>query len=97
MKTFIQWLIDYEDDFEGMTKQEIIETIKEVQVEKIVEVEKPNDKTLLLQETLQTLKKELSLKNTRIEDLEEKNKQLESNKNSQGAVYLKGSNLNEMM
>ena len=76
---------------------EIIETIKEVQVEKIVEVEKPNDKTLLLQETLQTLKKELSLKNTRIEDLEEKNKQLESNKISQGAVYLKGSNLNEMM
>ena len=76
---------------------EIIETIKEVQVEKIVEVEKPNDKTLLLQETLQTLKKELSLKNSRIEDLEEKNKQLESNKISQGAVYLKGSNLNEMM
>ena len=27
----------------------------------------------------------------------EKNKQLESNKISQGAVYLKGSNLNEMM
>ena len=76
---------------------EIIETIKEVQVEKIVEVEKSNDKTLLLQETLQKLKKELSLKNTRIEDLEEKNKQLESNKISQGAVYLKGSNLNEMM
>jgi hypothetical protein len=76
---------------------EIIETIKEVQVEKIVEVEKPNDKTLLLQETLQTLKKELSLKNSRIEELEEKNKRLESNKISQGAVYLKGSNLNEMM
>jgi hypothetical protein len=71
--------------------------IKEVIVEKIVEVEKSNDKTLLLQETLQKLKKELSLKNTRIEDLEEKNKQLESNKISQGAVYLKGSNLNEMM
>jgi hypothetical protein len=31
MKTFIQWLIDYEDDFEGMTKEEIIETIKETQ------------------------------------------------------------------
>ena len=29
--------------------------------------------------------------------LDEKNKQLESNKISQGAVYLKGSNLNEMM
>ena len=76
---------------------ETVEIIKEVQVEKIVEVEKSNDKTLLLQETLQKLKKELSLKNTRIEDLEEKNKQLESNKISQGAVYLKGSNLNEMM
>jgi hypothetical protein len=71
--------------------------IKEVVIEKIVEVEKPNDKTLLLQETLQTLKKELSLKNSRIEELEEKNKLLESNKISQGAVYLKGSNLNEMM
>ena len=66
-------------------------------VEKIVEVEKPNDKVLLLQETLQALKKELSLKNSRIEELEEKNKLLESNKISQGAVYLKGSNLNEMM
>ena len=77
----------------------IVEKIIEVEkiVEKIVEVEKPNNKTLLLQETLQTLKKELSLKNSRIEELEEKNKQLESNKINQGAVYLKGSNLNEMM
>jgi hypothetical protein len=75
----------------------ILEKIIEVEkiVEKIVEVEKPNDKTLLLQETLQTLKKELSLKNTRIDDLEKINKQLESNKISQGAVYLKGSNINE--
>jgi peptidoglycan hydrolase CwlO-like protein len=71
--------------------------IKEVPVEKIVEVEKPNDKVLLLQETLQTLKKELSLKNTKIEELENKNKQLESNITNQKAVYLKGSNLNETM
>ena len=72
---------------------EIIETIKEV----MVEVEKSNDKTLLLQETLQKLRKELSLKNTRIEDLENINKQLESIKVSQGAVYMKGSNINETM
>jgi len=72
---------------------EIIETIKEV----IVEVEKSNDKILLLQETLQKLRKELSLKNTRIEDLEKINKQLESIKVSQGAVYMKGSNINETM
>ena len=71
----------------------IVEVIKEV----IVEVEKSNDKTLLLQETLQKLRKELSLKNTRIEDLEKINKQLESVKVSQGAVFMKGSNLNETM
>jgi hypothetical protein len=74
---------------------EIIETIKEVQVEKIVEVEKPNDKVLLLQETLQTLKKELSLKNTKIEELEKINKQLELSNMERGAVYMKGSNLTE--
>ena len=72
---------------------EIIETIKEV----MVEVEKSNDKTLLLQETLQKLRKELSLKNTRIEDLEKINKQLESIRVEQGAVYLKGSNISETM
>ena len=71
----------------------IVEVIKEV----IVEVEKSNDKTLLLQETLHKLRKELSLKNTRIEDLEKINKQLESVKVSQGAVFMKGSNLNETM
>jgi hypothetical protein len=88
---------------------EIVETIKEievikevpiekiVEVEKVVEVEKSNDKTLLLQETLQKLRKELSLKNTRIEDLENINKQLESMKVSQGAVFLKGSNISETM
>jgi hypothetical protein len=44
-------------------------------VERIVEVEKPNDKVKLLQETLQKLRKELSLKNARIEELEKINKQ----------------------
>jgi len=68
---------------------EIIETIKEVQVEK------PNDKVLLLQETLQKLRKELSLKNTRIEELEKINKQLELSNMERGAVYMKGSNLTE--
>ncbi len=83
------------DKPEPIIIEKIVEVIKEV--EKIVEVEKSNDKTLLLQETLQKLRKELSLKNTRIEDLEKINKQLESIKVSQGAVFMKGSNLNEMM
>jgi hypothetical protein len=77
--------------------EKIVEVNKIVEVEKVIEVEKSNDKTLLLQETLQKLRKELSLKNTRIEDLEKINKQLESIKVSQGAVFMKGSNLNEMM
>ena len=78
-------------------KPEPIIVEKIVEVEKIGEIEKPNDKVLLLQETLQTLKKELSLKNTKIEELENKNKQLESIAVNQKAVYLKGSNLNETM
>lgn len=85
------------DKPEPIIVEKIVEVIKEVPVEKIVEVEKPNDKVLLLQQTLQTLKKELSLKDTRIEELENKNKQLESNITNQKAVYLKGSNLNETM
>ena len=66
-------------------------------VEKIGDEPEPNDKVKLLQETLQKLRKELSLKNKRIEDLENINKQLESIKVSQGAVYMKGSNINETM
>lgn len=85
------------DKPEPIIIEKIVEVIKEVPVETIIEVEKPNDKVLLLQETLQKLKKELSLKNTRIEDLEKINKQLESIKVEQGAVYLKGSNINETM
>jgi hypothetical protein len=89
------------DKPEPIIVEKIVEVIKEVPVEtiveRIVEVEKPNDKTLLLQETLQKLRKELSLKNTRIEDLENINKQLESIKVSKGAVYMKGSNINETM
>jgi hypothetical protein len=61
-------------------KEVIKEVIKEVRVEvpvpnidKIGDKSEPNDKTLLLQETLQKLRKELSLKNLRIEELE-KNK-----------------------
>ena len=80
-------------------KEVPVEIIKEkiVNVVQEVQVEKPNDKVLLLQETLQKLRKELTEKNSRIKELEEINKQLESIKVSQGAVYLKGSNINETL
>ena len=81
-------------------KEKIINVIQEVPVpniDKIGDEPKSNDKVLLLQETLQKLRKELTEKNSRITELEEINKQLESIKVSQGAVFLKGSNLNETM
>jgi hypothetical protein len=82
---------------------EIIEIIKEVLMdkiviqEKIVEVDKSNDKSKLLEVTLQNLRKELSLKNETIKDLENKNKQLESVNIDRGAVYMKGSNITQNM
>jgi hypothetical protein len=86
-------------------KEVPVEIIKEVEIVKYVDrevikevpVDKPNDKVLLLQETLQKLRKELTEKNSRITELEEINKQLESIKVSQGAVYLKGSNINKTL
>jgi hypothetical protein len=81
-------------------KEKIVNVIQEVPVPIIDEIRdkpEPNDKAKLLQETLQKLRKELSLKNERIEELEQINKQLESVRVEQGAVYLKGSNIRETM
>jgi hypothetical protein len=80
-------------------KEKIVNVIQEVvpNIEKIGDEPKSNDKVLLLQETLQKLRKELTDKNSRITELEEINKRLESIKVSEGAVYLKGSNIKEMM
>lgn len=70
------------------------ENIKVVEVEKEVVVD--NSKQKMLESTLQNLRKELTLKNSIIDELETKNKLLESN-NQRPAVYLKGSNLSEKM
>jgi len=67
-----------------------VEVIKEVEIIKEVE---NNDKLKMMGETLQKLRKELSLKDKKIEELETINKQIESIKVSQGAVFLKGSNI----
>jgi len=71
------------------------ENIKVVEVEKEVVVD--NSKQKMLESTLQNLRKELTLKNSIIDELETKNKQLESQNNHTPAVYLKGSNLSEKM
>jgi len=74
------------------TRVEIpVEVIKEVIVEKKI----VDDKSKMLQETLQSLRKELNLKNEKIKQLEQSLKDLESLATSKGAVFLKNSNLNE--
>jgi hypothetical protein len=80
-------------------KEKIVNVIQEVvpNIDKIGDEPKSNDKVLLLQETLQKLRKELTDKNSRITELEEINKRLESIKVSEGAVYLKGSNINKTL
>jgi len=72
------------------------EIIKEVEkiVEVIKEVEKPNDRVEMLQETLISLRKELQTKNERIKELEKINRDLENLSSNKGAVFLRGSNLN---
>lgn len=62
---------------------------------KEVVVETPNDKAKLLEGTLQNLRKELSLKNNKITELEGKIKQLELANKNVNAIYLKGSNLTQ--
>jgi hypothetical protein len=68
-------------------------------IEKIVEVIKEVDvsgsKVLMLQETLNKLRKELTDKNTRITELEGTIKKLEQTNINQGAVFMKGSNLTQ--
>ena len=73
-----------------------VEIIKEVEkiVEVIKEVEKPNDRVEMLQETLISLRKELQTKNERIKELEKINRDLENLSSQKGAVFLRGSNLN---
>jgi chromosome segregation ATPase len=73
-----------------------VEITKEVEV--IKEVEIPNDKMGMLQETLQVLRKELQTKNERIKELEKINRDLENiNTPAQGATYLRGSNINNRL
>jgi len=81
-------------------KEKIVNVVQEVPVpniDKIGDKPEPNDKMKLLQETLQKLRKELTEKNSRITELEEINKRLETVRAEQGAIYLKGSNLNKTM
>jgi predicted RNase H-like nuclease (RuvC/YqgF family) len=53
-----------------------------------------NNKINMLQDTLQNLRNDLSLKNDKINELEKINQELQKTANLQNAIYMKGSNLN---
>jgi hypothetical protein len=74
-----------------------IEIIKEVikEIEVIKEVEKPNEKMGMLQDTLMKLRREMGDKDKTITDLNNKIEQLEKLVSNTGAVYMKGSNLSQ--
>ena len=77
-------------------EKEIVKTVyieKEVPIEKIVEL--PNEKMGMLQETLMKLRREIGDKDKVISELNNKIEQLEKLVSNTGAVYMKGSNLNQ--
>ena len=87
---------EMENNFQN-EKNEIIE-----KYENLLKLEKENvkltedtSKIKMIQETLVKLRSELKDKNDRILELEKINKQLESRNNPTGAVYMRGSNINE--
>ena len=53
-----------------------------------------NNKLNMLQNTLQNLRNDLSLKNDKINELEKINQELQKSSNLQSATFMKGSNLN---
>jgi len=73
--------------------EKIVEKI--VQVEVIKEVEKPNDKMGMLQETLMKLRREIGDKDKTITELNNKIEQLEKLVSNTGAVYMKNSNISQ--
>jgi hypothetical protein len=69
---------------------------KDEELEKLkqkLDITVDDDKLKMLSETLLKLRKDLSLKDKRIEEMEGINKQLENGKVSQNATYLNGSNI----
>ena len=60
--------------------------------------EKNEEKEMkMLQETLQKLRKDLSTKNKKIENLEKINQELELSKNPLKGIFMRGSNLNDTL
>jgi chaperonin cofactor prefoldin len=68
-----------------------------VEIIKEVVVEKQNDNTVRLQETLQKLREQIIQKDVEISDMKNKINELNKLQHEQKALYLKGSNLNDKL
>jgi polyhydroxyalkanoate synthesis regulator phasin len=74
---------------------ELRRTLDKVLDKPVIEVDKLDGKMKMLQETLLSLRKEIQVKNKRIEELEKINQDfVNMSLPQQGASYLRGSNLN---
>ena len=98
--TKIEYICDKTNENELLLKIQELETEKQKfstiteETTKIFHYNQ-DDKLKLLQNTLLSLKKELSLRDEKLKELENKIKELENIKINQGAVFLKGSNLTQ--
>jgi hypothetical protein len=96
MENIFQDRMSKKDEELDELRRNLDEVLDKPPVEIIKEVESnDNSKQKMLESTLQNLRKELTSKNFLINELNEKNKLLESQLNNKNAVYLRGSNLNE--
>jgi hypothetical protein len=76
-------------------RRNLDEVLDKPPVEIIKEVEKPNEKSKMLGETLMKLKGQIKEKDDEITQLKGLIKQMEIRLNPTGAIYMKGSNINE--
>jgi hypothetical protein len=95
VEKIVEKIVNISDNSEPIIVEKIIEVPVEKIVEVIKEVEKPNEKTKLLEGTLQNLKKELNLKDEKINQLTNKIKELENLTINTGAVFMRGSNISQ--
>jgi hypothetical protein len=90
----IQQLEQREPEKVEVIKEVPIEIVKEVIVEKMVG---DDSKQKMLEQTLQTLRSEVIQKDKKIKEMEETIESFQKFKDNVGAVYLRGSNLDEAL
>jgi predicted RNase H-like nuclease (RuvC/YqgF family) len=84
------------EQMENIFQNEMSKKDKELdELRRNLAIKKDDDQVKLLQETLQKLRKEISEKNKKIEELEKINK--EPNNNAMNAFFMKGSNLKDIL